>query len=391
MITENYSETKQKNNAPGDTLGIVAGIASVSASELPKLTVWELQDLAAKLLPDEKISQCLRHRAPVNNTKDSPIWGTVEIHQDDDGGCHYDHLIICDRLWGCPICASRISESRRKVLTAALDQSGHHVALATFTLSHHKKDDLKTMLDAISEAYRTLKSGWWWQNFKAEHDWVGDIKALEVTYGENGWHPHIHALMLFDREIDEVTAGQIADKLKKQWLKSLKKHGKNADWLHGCDVRTGENDIRDYIAKFGRLPKEIDPDDRGWTVEHELTKGQTKQAREGGRTPWELLADYGRGDKRAGALFVEYYYAFKGRNQLVWSRGLKELLNVAEIEQQIEEEFAASDDTLVLEIYPMDWLKICCSRVRGQVLKMASEKPIVVVQKFIRDLPPPPE
>ena len=30
----------------------------------------------------------------------------------------------------------------------------------------------------------------------------GRITATEVTYGDNGWHPHFHILMFFDHEIN---------------------------------------------------------------------------------------------------------------------------------------------------------------------------------------------
>jgi hypothetical protein len=36
------------------------------------------------------------------------------------------------------------------------------------------------------------------QGFKNKWRILGTLKALEITYGENGWHPHLHVLVVSD-------------------------------------------------------------------------------------------------------------------------------------------------------------------------------------------------
>jgi hypothetical protein len=372
----------------------VANIASKPPFDEEKppnyYTKFELQNLSARLLPDEKMSQCLRYRASVNFEKNSPIWNTVEVHKSQSTGkAHYEHLIVCDRVWGCPVCASRISEARRKALTLAVERSGYQTVLATFTLSHHLGDDLDDLCDAVSGAFRRLKSGRFWQGLKNDFDWLGDVRSLEVTWGEvNGWHPHIHALMIFEHELGLKELEDLEKRLKERWLAVLVKLGMTADWEHGCDVRAGDQEVRDYVAKHGKLP-EIEKKS-AWTVEHEVVKSHVKQGRIGGKTPFELLGDYGNGDDKAGRLFVEYYNCFKGKHQLQWSRGLRALLNMDEIEEEIAEEEQSGVDQMIVELCPADWRKICYNQVRGVLLKVASEGDVDDIWGFIDDLVEPP-
>ncbi len=320
--------------------------------------------------------------------KNSPLWHTVEIHRNEETKkAHFDHLIVCDRVWGCPVCASRISESRRQALSTATSRSDYQTVLVTFTLSHHLGDKLVDLRDAILGAYRRLKSGRFWQDLKHGFDWVGDVRSLEVTHGDNGWHPHIHALMMFENELSIDDLKELENRLKRRWLVVLDKLGMFADWEHGCDIKTGDRYIREYIAKFGKLP-EVEKR-KSWTVEHEIAKSHVKKGKAKGRTPFELLADYGNGDKKAGALFVEYYFCFKGRHQLQWSRGLRALLNMDEIEAEIEEKTIGDNDQMIAEIYPSDWRKVLYNYARGEVLRIAGEGDTVALWNFIDDLPEP--
>ncbi|PCN86444.1 hypothetical protein AS583_19820 [Acinetobacter baumannii] len=61
-----------------------------------------------------------------------------------------------------------------------------------------------------------------------------------------------------------------------------------------------------------------------------MTKGHIKKGKEGGLTPFDLLQlsfedelVFGR---KPSQLFKEYAAAFKGARQLMWSRGLKDVL-----------------------------------------------------------------
>jgi hypothetical protein len=115
-----------------------------------------------------------------------------------------------------------------------------------------------------------------------------------------------------------------------------------------------------------------------WGIAQEISKGHIKNGREGGRTPFALLNDYATdGDKRAGALFVEFVRQFHDRRQLSWSKGLrKKLLDQdqeatdQELAEQIQEE-ATLLGTLTLE----QWRRVLAARrkdTRGLLLEVAA-------------------
>ncbi|MBV6574955.1 rolling circle replication protein, Rep63 protein, partial [Acinetobacter baumannii] len=78
-----------------------------------------------------------------------------------------------------------------------------------------------------------------------------------------------------------------------------------------------------------------------WGIESELTKGHVKKGRNGGFTPFDLLqlSLYNETifEKDFGKLFQEFAIAMKGSRQLVWSRGLKALLD---LDEKTDEELA---------------------------------------------------
>lgn len=307
-------------NAP---LGIRTKLASPSRDDKAKKR-FELQTAAARLLPKERVAKCLRDLA--HDQTEVVITFSPETDQ-----VHFKGLMACGSLWTCPVCSSKITELRRQELTravAAVKAKGLGIAMATYTQRHKKYQKCAELLEAFKQATRRFKSGKRFQSLKTKYGFIGSILALEVTYTEvNGWHVHAHEMMIFDHILtgQQIQAAQVD--FKHLWVKVAA-----ADWSHGFDLKAGFDAVGDYIAKFGREPKNT-----GWTMEHEIAKSNVKQAAPGGRTPFGLLDDYSQGDMDAGALFVEYAKAFKGRKQLHWSRGLRELLGLNEIESTDEE------------------------------------------------------
>lgn len=341
-------------------LEYIANIASTfSTNEL--LTRFYLQSLARDLLPSEKVRHCMRTIAPYKTN--------VEIaKRGGNNNAHYRNLIICSRIWQCPVCAATITENRRKELTKAIATSGLHPVLISFTLQHNKTHKLTDSLKALLDAYRAYKSGRGWQKFAHEYFCVGSVKALEVTYGENGWHCHIHELALFEIPITANVENAINTFVKERWQRSVVAQGRDASWTRGADVRTEQHEIREYVAKFGKLPRGTK-----WTVEHELTKSPSKKGRIGGATPMQLLIDYGAGDTKSGQLFIEYVGAFKGKHQLQWSKGLRDMLGLGvELTDAELSEREAAKGVILATLTRAQWKVILSSGRRGELLAVAS-------------------
>ena len=307
-----------------------------------------LQEEACKLLPSERVNNCLKKRI----SKDKGV--LVKYNPVTKAAC-YGNLQLCSSVWICPVCAAKISEKRRSELKQGIARhrkNGGHVYLLTLTNSHHFGDNLMELMAGQKKALKYLWSDRKSKEHFAELGKVGHITANEVTHGENGWHPHMHILLFFDKAVD---IKELQTFIAKYWQHCCKKSKlKEPSLEHGCDITDGGFADR-YVAK--------------WGIEEEMTKSHIKKGREGGLTPFDLLRLSEGGCERSGQLFQQYAAAYKGKRQLSWSSGLKDLLGVPKTtdKQLAEEEDAESveEEELALEI----WRLVLIYKARGELLK----------------------
>jgi hypothetical protein len=318
-----------------------------------RLERFALQSAARRLLPDSRTAKCLRYIQP--RLTDVEVWRSREHRT-----AHYSSLQVCSSVWACPVCAAKISERRRVELLKAIEQhevNGGQVLLLTLTNPHTRTDDLPAMLKAQALAMSRFNS-----TKSAKKLWdsigcIGTVRAWEVTHGNNGWHPHFHLLLFVRSGLD---LQEVQSRFYAIWSNCCRLAGLPIpSELHGVRLDDGAKAAK-YVSKGL------------WGLDSEMTKGHIKKALKGGRSPFDLLRSYlNDHDKQAGALFVEYAKAFKGKRQLVWSKGLKALFAV---DEQTDEETAArvEDDAYLLgRIAFDDWVRILKADVRGEVLELA--------------------
>ncbi len=350
------------SDRPIPPLGIITSIAS-KQPEIHSgvhLKYW-LQSCARELVPNERVSHCLRSHAPLKEA--------VEVHKAIEGkSAYYKGLQVCGSVWMCPVCASRISEERKRELLSGIQAWHGSMVMVTYTLAHKRGMKLFDLVSAELEAYRALKSGGAFQSLKDDYYWKGSVRTIEITHGANGWHPHIHELVFVSngktRILDTVYTSGLKAAIFKYWKKALDGKGYGADYTHGLDVTTAKDTVADYVAKWGREP--INPE---WSVSSEMTKQPVKQARKGGRTPTAILFDYGEGDISSRHLWREYAYAMKGRNQLVWSRGMRDELGIGK--EKPDGELAAEvpkESILLASLNKEQWSIILKGDARAKVL-----------------------
>lgn len=350
-------------------LGNTTEFASPSARENEGENTWSktvtkywLQSLARELLSREsRIHVCMHCLSPVSSTVDV-------LKHPESNRAYYSGLMVCGMVWVCSICAARITEERRQELTRALEVTGFTPYLVTYTLRHKRKDRLTDLVNSTLIAFRAMKSGKAWQYLKDDYGWVGSIKSLEVTHGDNGWHPHQHELVLLDEPLSKSSQKGLLSDLRLKWDGVLRKRGFDASWDHGVDLRATSQDVQDYVAKWGHQPIVT-----GWGMEHELTKQPVKRGKQGGRTPAQLLSDYGVGDLGAAHIWREYAEAFKGKKQLVWSKGLRGILGMGV--ELPDDEIAKSlpqGTEILARLSPVEWKAIRKADLRGELLDAAA-------------------
>lgn len=192
-------------------LGITTSYASTSDKEKRskgRSRRWRIHQEAGKLLPNERVASCCRHIIPGKS-------GVPIVFNSKSGMAHYQNLMACGSVWACPICSSKISEKRRVELTEAVSRSGFSKIMVTFTLQHDRDDRLIDLRTALNDAFRRLKSGRIWQDFKEDYGLAASVAATEITWGKaNGWHIHKHVLFFStvpeaDFDVDGFTAALI--------------------------------------------------------------------------------------------------------------------------------------------------------------------------------------
>lgn len=358
-------------------------VARLERSQKGKITRYKLQRQAQRLMPEYRnLGACGR------NVQYRDVAPGVDVYRNKNTGkAHFANVTTCKSVWACPVCAGKITEERRAELQQAVElhaRTGGKVLLMTLTFPHERDDNLKDLLKAQSAAMSKFNATRAYRNLLNAVGGIGSVRALEVTHGENGWHPHIHTLLFVGKHED---AAEVISRARDLWSKAVIKAGLGQINEHGFDVRGGDY-AAEYIAKFGK-----EPDEAGWGITHELTKAPVKMGRKASsRTPFQLLAESLAGDDQAGALFVEYVQAFKGKRQLFWSPGLRDKLGMAkektdeEILAEAEEQQAEPETELMGTLRFDDWRLVLSRDARGEVLAVAERHGWPGVQWFLEKL-----
>lgn len=318
-----------------------------------------------------RITRC--HRNP-NLRVYNP--GVDVVHYPDHDRYGYGNLVSCGSVWHCPICAPKITEYRRIELSAAIvevKRSGGEAFMLTLTYRH----DCELPLDeSVRKFYKARSSFTASQAFKEtmkDIGAIGRIFSTEVTWGQNGWHPHLHMLILAEQDGPDVLAR--IESLRDYWGRHVFKAGLGLINEHGFDVQNGDY-AAEYVAKYGREPKQFT-----WSASHELAKSHAKIAKGENLTPFgmlDLLASKSAIEigsrivetEELAKLFREYAVEFQGRQQLFWSPGLRDKLGI-EAERSDEEIAAGEGERDVIGTLTLDeWREVLRLNARGQILSL---------------------
>lgn len=344
----------------GKSVGKASDSAEDSNSSARRALRFRLQATARKLLPKEQVAQCM-HRCGAG--------GVVINVNTASGRASFDGVATCKSVWLCPVCSSRISNVRRKELNTMLEwarQWGHQPLLITLTARHGVNDSLAGLLAAMKLAKKKLHQSREWAGLAGYV--VGHITATEVTHGVNGWHVHYHMLVLVDASSQQL-AMEIFD-LESVWLRCLNHKGVSlAGNGHAFDVQ-GAGAAGDYVGK--------------WGAAEEITLTGSKKGNGKGSTPFQLLAA-AESDPAAATLFCEYAQQFKGKRQLVWSRGLKRVLGIVEMSDEEAAEVPEEEGEYieVARITRGSWRLVVRRGLQAELLEVAEQHGGFAVEMWI--------
>jgi hypothetical protein len=320
--------------------------------------LYALQDAAADILGQHHpVSSCLRRAV---------AGGVTVVH--DGKSARYSNLCTCKNTWVCPHCQRRILAHRRGEIEAVLHKEherGIDALFVTVTIQHHAGSKLAELINTMLAAWRSVFSGDRSGARQCFTHVAGQIKALEVRYGtKNGWHPHLHLLILVNHAGMDATEAalldeKIADTIYARYAAAVERRGMSTERAaYNCQTVTDlAGGVSKYIQKF--------------EAALELTTSGTKSS-QNSYSPWQLLALYNKdADAKingtpVAALFREYHGATKKRRQISFSRGLLDTKEDAEIEEAELKEAV----TLAVIDLPL-WRHICRYHLRADVLEVA--------------------
>lgn len=333
---------------------------------------WAMKWAVDRLVPGSRQWKCHRWRIP---GKALEVKLSLE-HQKS----FYAGFEACGSVWGCPLCAPKITERKRVEVEAGMDAAkaqGLKVMLATFTVPHGLGDDLDQVRDQILTAWRKGSTSRAGKAFRKMIGLRGYIRVVEATYGENGWHPHFHVLLFLD---SDLTPHQIQSGWYPIWLDGCRKSGlADPSEAHGVRVDDGSRAAR-YVTK--------------WGMDSELTKGHLKKGKKS-VNPWDLLrvhafgldgvaselrdvvAGLGIDKEKAAGLWLAFFRSFKGTRQLYWSNGLRARLGLKKekTDQELAEEEMDPMAAILATLTDQQRLDLIRLRKLPDLLNLAEDSP----------------
>jgi len=334
---------------------------------------YYLLSVARNLFFKEGIRQKLEYPNQIHATtkcKYIQVKAVKVMKSREHGKAFFTGLATCGSVWSCPACAAKIQERRRLEIAKAIDwayENALQPVMVTLTFPHKSWDKVQDLLDRQKDALTRLRKGAAWDRFKKRTEYQGLIRALELTFGDNGAHPHTHELWFVSSMAE---AEEMAVEVLKRWETACRAAGLLDDdslaafRKHAVDVK-GWCSASDYLAKMD--------DAKHWGIDRELAKATSKSGRSKGLHAFGLLADAGEGDEKASRRFIEYSMAVKGRAQLFWSKGLKARVGVDEKtdEELAEEETETAD--LMGQLTADNWTLVRGAGAQAKMLEVCED------------------
>lgn len=334
--------------APGGRLDIsqVKFAQGARPAKMLRRKRWARRHKSAEFLRPLAVEQASGWWKPVRPARCAwTIGRSVGIMHDGSRPAGYAGVERCSSIWACPHCSAVIRAGRAAEIEQAVkahQKTAGEVLFFTGTVRHHRGDELGTTLDAVLVGWKKMLQSRGWARLKKTYGLSGYVRAIEVTHGENSWHPHAHGLLFLDEPVPAECWDELRGLLFELWADSVVKAGAKRPTEKGLDLRRLDGDGRVLSAYLAKVQDEKKGrTGKGWGVGAEMSRSDVKRGRTGSISPFELLDDdldgYS-GDERA-RLWREYYQATKGRRAITWSRGLKKRYDVGErTDEEIQDE-----------------------------------------------------
>lgn len=327
--------------------------------------LWKLSEGLNRLqCSSPKVSACCRARY----LPQVQLW--LRQATPEQRSAYYKGLVTCGSAWACPICAFKVRRKRAEEIRALVKHHGaDRVLMLTLTVRHGMNDALEEVRRVATLAWKSVQQGKEWAPLKKAWGILGFTRALEVTHGNAGWHPHMHILLYLERPLSDDEISRLRSILAVRWQQKVRASpfgpSYEPDLEHGTDLRPVR--MAEYLSKLGL----------------ELSDIGTKQGRSvTNRTPFQIAADIvvsGGSSAKDIAIWKDYcagMYKAKLLNHCSFVQALRKALGFRET----DEELAASEPEpelepqLLLSLSPHRWSTVCQHPLGRVTLLEAAEE-----------------
>jgi hypothetical protein len=330
--------------------------SAIEAAQLERADRWRRRRVMQSLSGEKRFQLCGKR---AHGRGDGGVRVTLSAAT---GMASYRGVQTCGSVWACSVCQHNIRRRRAEEVRSALIEHvkrGGGLIFGTLTVRHFQRDTLQRGFDGVAGSWKSVQQNKAVREFRKAYPF-GFIRAIEVLDGgDNGWHPHMHLVILTDAEWSDDVRESLSALVHAEWVKAAKRiTGRSPDALHGTlfEQAKSPQDAAEYLCK-------LQEDAREWDAAAELTMSHRKEARKRGGSfhPLTLLDMAEQGDKRAIARWHEYVETTSGRRCLTWSHGLRKRLLVDEPEltdEELAEDLDAEQSEIVGYLLPRDFMAV---------------------------------
>lgn len=371
--TRNASQAHSKslqNASCNEALGNTANISATGTKTVKKQTMLrhsqktlkEVNMISKRTGKPHRMRFCQVNRAYGSERI------TIKLNRDDmRSNASFGGLQNCGCVWGCPVCAPRIAAEKGQFILKSLEwgkQSGQTPVMLALTARHHAGMRLEAFKAQFKAAWKMMTKHRKWRNFILSFGISHWIANREVTYGQNGWHYHMHMLLFIDNKAAAAAdALDIQSDMEELWLHCLDACGLDAIEGIALKVSAHGNVGQTYLTKIGLTVSEEDG-----KLEYEMTGAANKD----GRSVWDLLRHSYYGDEKATALYIEFVETMSGENFITSSHGLAALANSVSLESETEAAEQSDSMREWAEISPYWWTVVLLAGAADNVLEVAA-------------------
>lgn len=220
-----------------------------------------------------------------------------------------------------------------------------------------------TCAESKDGTFRRCRRKWdYWHDDDANGR-VGYIRAAELTIGDNGWHPHIHPLIVYKGSRENAQA--FADELIQRWIEGIESFDGEArevgaqqlKVLNPADRTIWDELLGQYVTKQ-TYDASVLAMEAVWAQNKTAKSGKGRRAKT--RPHWSLLAEIAADTGEVTEALERWWEleaASPGFRMITWSRGLRRFAGVGEEQddQTVAEEVVGDLQDTVCFITPDGW------------------------------------